>query len=126
MNMDWGPVTIIAAVALGGAIGAVLRYAVGHTVDNTSFPWGTFLFNIIGCTLLAFMTFSLSGMMSDTMRFFIFTGIFGAFTTMSTFTVETVTLFFDGAMGKALGNVCLNAGTCLLGAFAGRYLALLL
>jgi fluoride exporter len=118
--------TIIACVAVGGAIGAVLRYLLGHYVCSPTFPWGTFLVNIIGCTLLAFLTFSVSGQMSSNMKFFAFTGIFGAFTTMSTFTVETVSLFYDGEMLKSFENVMLNGGACLLGAFAGRYLALLI
>jgi CrcB protein len=124
--MDWGPFTIIMAVAAGGAIGAVLRYLVGHAVDNGEFPWGTFAVNFIGCTLLALLVFSLGDIMSNTMKFFVFTGIFGAFTTMSTFSLETVTLFYNGEMLKALENVLLNGGVCLLGAVVGRYVALMI
>jgi fluoride exporter len=124
--MNWDMLTVIACVAIGGAIGATMRYLVGHYVGTSTFPWGTFLVNIIGCTLLALLTFSVSGQMSANMKFFVFTGIFGGFTTMSTFTVETVSLFYDDQMLKALENILLNGGGCLLGAFIGRYLALLI
>lgn len=124
--MNWELISAIICVAIGGAIGAVLRYLVGHYLGSDSFPWGTFAVNIIGCTLLALLTFSISGQMSGSMKLFIFTGIFGAFTTMSTFTVETVSLFYDDQMVKALENILLNGGACLLGAFIGRYAALLI
>jgi len=124
--MNWDVITIIALVAAGGAIGAVLRYCVGHMVDSSQFPWGTLLVNLVGCTLLAFLFFSFGDQMSDTVRYFLFIGVFGAFTTMSTFTLDTVTLFYDGHILSALENVILNGGVCLLGAFLGRYAALLL
>ncbi|MDD2410260.1 MAG: CrcB family protein [Candidatus Methanomethylophilaceae archaeon] len=123
--MNWDMPTVIACVAAGGAIGAVLRYLVGHYVCTSEFPWGTFLVNIVGCTLLTFVAFSFSGYMSKNTVFFLFTGVFGAFTTMSTFTSETVYLFYENEMLRAAWNVVLNGGGCLLGAFAGRFLALL-
>ncbi len=124
--MNWYAVTVIAFVAVGGAIGAVLRYAAGHIIDSSQFPWSTFVVNLTGCLLLALIFFAFGDRMSGNAQFFLFTGVFGAFTTMSTFTLETVNLFFDGRMPAALGNILLNGGGCLLGAFAGRYLALLL
>ena len=124
--MNWDMPTVIACVAAGGAIGAVLRYLVGHYVCTSEFPWGTFLVNIVGCTLLTFVAFSFSGYMSKNTVFFLFTGVFGAFTTMSTFTSETVYLFYENEMLRAAWNVVLNGGGCLLGAFIGRALSLLM
>lgn len=124
--MNWDMLTVVACVAAGGAIGAVLRYLVGHYMGTSAFPWSTFLINIIGCTLLTFIAFSFSGHMSKNTVFFLFTGVFGAFTTMSTFTSETVYLFYDNEIMKAAWNVVLNGGGCLLGAFIGRALSLLM
>lgn len=123
--MNWDMATVIACVAAGGAIGAILRYLVGHYICTSAFPWSTFLVNIIGCTLLTFIAFSFSDQLSKNTVFFLFTGVFGAFTTMSTFTSETVYLFYENEMMKAACNVALNGGGCLLGAFAGRFFALM-
>ncbi|MGE0014717.1 MAG: CrcB family protein [Candidatus Methanomethylophilaceae archaeon] len=66
-----------------------------------------------------------SGVAPDKMPF-LFTGVFGASTTMSTFTSETVYLFYDNEMLKAAWNAVLNGRGCLLGAFAGRFFLALL
>ena len=112
-------------VAIGGAIGAVLRYVIGYYVDSSQFPWATFAVNIVGSFLLAFLTFWYTGISAET-KLFLFTGLFGAFTTMSTFSLETVSLFFDGRVGTAAMNFVCNTGLCVVGAAAGRYIALAL
>ena len=122
--MEWNAVYLFLAVAFGGAIGATLRYAVYRTVD-TQFPWATFIVNIIGCTLAAFIMFRFSGNMDELSRTMIFVGIFGAFTTMSTFSIDTVKLFIGEEYMSAVCNVFMNAIICVAGAFAGRWLALL-
>jgi len=120
--MDVGLAEGILLVAAGGAIGAVLRFSIGLAVDSSHFPWATFIVNVIGAFLLSLITFSYGGITTET-RLFLFTGIFGAFTTMSTFSVETVSMFFDGRMGDALLNFILNPCLCVLGAVAGRMIA---
>ena len=110
----------IALVALGGAIGAVLRFTVGQVVDSSQFPWATFIVNITGSFLLALITFSFTGLSTET-RLFLFTGLFGAFTTMSTFSLETTQMLFDGKTLEAGINIFLNAGLCVLGSIRGRY-----
>ena len=112
--------TEILLVALGGAIGAVLRFSVGQFIDSSQFPWATFTVNIIGSFMMAFIMFAYTGMSLET-RLFLFTGLIGAFTTMSTFTLDTVGLFFDGRAWQAGLNVILNAGLCVVGAAIGRY-----
>ena len=112
--------TEILLVALGGAIGAVLRFSVGQFIDSSQFPWATFTVNIIGSFMMAFIMFAYTGMSLET-RLFLFTGLIGAFTTMSTFTLDTVGLFFDGRVGQAGLNVILNSGLCVIGAAIGRY-----
>ena len=112
--------TEILLVALGGAIGAVLRFSVGQFIDSSQFPWATFTVNIIGSFMMAFIMFAYTGMSLET-RLFLFTGLIGAFTTMSTFTLDTGGLFFDGRVWQAGLNVILNAGLCVVGAAIGRY-----
>lgn len=111
-------------VAAGGAIGAVLRFSVYKAVE-TDFPWATFIVNIVGCCLASFLMFRYGVDMNSTLKTFMFVGIFGAFTTMSTFSIDTVKLMAAGTMGYAVANIVLNAGCCVAGAIAGRYVALL-
>lgn len=112
-------------VAIGGAIGAAARFGTGRIIDSTTFPWATFAVNIIGSFLLALLTFGWTDIPSET-RLLLFTGFFGAFTTMSTFSVETVTMLSDGNFAKAALNFIANPCTCVLGAVAGRFVALAL
>jgi len=110
-------------VALGGAIGAVLRYAVIKVVDDSQFPWAIFIVNIIGCTLASFLLFR---NIDEMMTAFLIVGILGAFTTLSAFTNNTVVMLYDQEYLKFCLNVLLNVGVCLIGAIIGRYLALAL
>ena len=112
------------AVAAGGAVGAVLRFSVYKTVD-ASFPWATFIVNIVGCVLASFLMFRYGIDMQSTLRSFVFVGLFGAFTTMSTFSIDTVNLLVDGSYAGAVVNIVLNSIVCVIGAVCGRYLALL-
>lgn len=115
--------TAILCVAAGGAIGAVLRYLAYRYID-TEFPWATFIVNLVGCTLSAFIFFKI-GSFDENVRLFIFIGFFGAFTTMSTFSLDTVKMFANELYVDALLNFILNAVLCVGGAFLGRWLALL-
>ena len=112
------------AVAAGGAIGAMLRYSVYRVVE-TGFPWATFIVNITGCMLASYLMFSNGDLSTGTWRLFLFVGLFGAFTTMSTFSIETVGLLADGETLSATANIVLNSVVCVMGAAIGRHLALL-
>lgn len=126
--MNWEDLSTVAYLALGGAVGTVLRYGVSRLFDSSQFPWGTFVVNFLGSFMLALLFFQLLNGpgISTAVRLFLFVGVFGAFTTMSTFTVDTVSLFVNGELGLATINVLLNAFLCLGGAFAGRSLSTLL
>ena len=75
-------------VALGGAVGAVLRYLLSSI--NTSFPWGTFVVNVLGSLLIGlFVGLVSKGVLSPEMKLLMVTGFCGGFTTFSTFANES-------------------------------------
>ncbi|MED3623805.1 fluoride efflux transporter FluC [Neobacillus thermocopriae] len=86
-------------VGLAGMLGAILRYLVGMMIfTNSPFPFSTFIINIIGSFLLAWLTTNIFKRLSispDTATI-VGTGLVGSFTTFSTLSVETVELFQNG------------------------------
>tara|TARA_B110001452_G_scaffold265525_1_gene270337 strand:+ start:1301 stop:1672 length:372 start_codon:yes stop_codon:yes gene_type:complete len=90
-------------VALGGAIGATLRYVVGEWVSVDSFPYATLSVNLIGSFLLGVLAVGLAqNILSVNMALLLGTGVLGAFTTMSTFSVETIQMFDQGRGSSAI------------------------
>ena len=82
-------------VALGGAVGSVLRYLLSGI--NTSFPWGTFAVNILGSLLIGLLVGLVSkGVLSPEMKLLMVTGFCGVFTTFSTFVNESFGMMKDG------------------------------
>ena len=77
----------------GGAIGAVLRYAVGQMLIHDRFPFSTLVVNVVGSFVLGLVVFS--GLDSD-VAVFVGTGVCGSFTTYSSFSVQTVRLWEEG------------------------------
>lgn len=84
------------ALIIGGSLGTLSRYFVGYYCNahfGMTFPYGTFLVNIIGSFLIGiFFALSEPFNISHTMRLFIFTGFFGGFTTFSAFSLDTMHL----------------------------------
>lgn len=96
-------------VAFGGAIGAGLRYAVGEWISTDSFPYATLSVNLIGSFLLGVLAVGLAqNLVSTNMALLLGTGVLGAFTTMSTFSVETVEMFDNGHGSSAMIYVVLT------------------
>ena len=106
-------------IAAGGATGACLRYFVTTSVDSLfgkHMPFGTLTANVVGSFALALLYgFIERHDLSDSpYRALIGVGLLGAFTTFSTFSVETLTLLENGLWLKAAANVFLNVGACLI------------
>lgn len=100
----------VAVVAIGGALGAVARYAVTLLVARFwlgAFPLATFLINISGSFILGFFTtFVVEKTSLDPLwRLLVATGFVGAYTTFSTFEYETQSLTETGATMIAVANV---------------------
>ncbi len=99
-------------IALGGALGAVLRYVISeipYRYFSPTFPYGTLLVNLLGAFIIG-MLFELSRRINipSDWRVFVFIGIIGAFTTFSTFALETVNLVRDSEYIPALWNILIT------------------
>lgn len=110
----------IGLVALGGALGAALRYAVSEFFSSDSFPYATLSVNLVGSFLLGILAVGLAqNLLSNNMALLLGTGVLGAFTTMSTFSVETIQMFDQGdstsAMAYVLITMALSPVLALLG-----------
>jgi len=104
------------AVAIGGAVGATLRFAVSEWVGT---PQGTLVVNALGSLLLGVCMAALANeMISEEMTLLLGTGILGAFTTMSAFSVETIEMWSDDQT-KAIGYVLVTMILCPLLAYTG-------
>jgi CrcB protein len=115
----------VLAIALGGAVGAALRYVLASSVSlwlGQSFPYGTLAVNILGSFLIGLMSEALlleRAGLAVAFRAGILVGVFGSLTTFSTFAFETLYLWQQGEWASALLNLALNAGLCLAAVLAG-------
>jgi fluoride exporter len=104
--------TSLVYIALGGAIGSVLRFVLSggvHVWTNSTLPWGTFVVNLVGSFLAGFFwRFFEQMLLPAHMRPFIFIGVLGGFTTFSSYMLETLSLCRDGQYLAACGNVLLH------------------
>lgn len=111
-------------VALGGALGAVLRYAVSLLPYRGGFPLLTLFTNAAGAVLIGFLaeTAALHGL-SENALLFAKTGLCGGFTTFSTFSLESWNLYRAGRGTAAAVYILLSVGLCLAGIALGTLLA---
>ena len=110
----------IVYVALGGAMGAVLRYLAAL---GLSFPFATLVVNVLGSLAMgaAFVVLSQKGL--ERWMPFVMTGLLGGFTTYSAFSLDALRLYEAGQIAGALTYVLGTVTLCILGCFLGVILA---
>ncbi|MEL6641437.1 MAG: fluoride efflux transporter CrcB [Pseudomonadota bacterium] len=110
----------VLSVALGGAMGAVMRYLVGLAV---AFPFGTLTVNVIGSLAIGLIwhSFTVKGMHGWLP--FVMTGVLGGFTTFSAFSLDTLRLVDDGRLAAAGGYVMASVLFSLAACAAGVWIA---
>ena len=114
-------------IASGGALGAVLRYLMVtgvHRMAGGQLPWGTFGVNVVGSLAIGVLWgIAERSPLSPGAAAFLLIGVLGAFTTFSTFALETVDLYREGRHIAAFVNVLLSNAVCLAAAFGGLKLS---
>ena len=117
-------------IALGSALGGVLRYWCSGLVARAfgeTFPWGTIVVNVVGSLLIGLFA-TLSGpdgrLFVGTMaRQFVMLGLLGGFTTFSSFSLQTLNLAQNGEWVQAATNIVGSVLLCLMGVWLGHALA---
>lgn len=114
-------------VAIGGALGSVCRYLVGVGAGRllgAGFPFGTIIVNIVGSFIMGLfielLALKFDG--SEPLRLFVAVGILGGFTTLSSFSLDTIVLFERGAVAAAAVYVGASIALSLAALVAGLHL----
>lgn len=116
----------LVSVAVGGAVGAVARYAISSaivTVVRTGYPWGTFLVNAVGCFLIGLLMAGATRLHQPDLQAMLITGFLGALTTFSTFSLEAILLFEARSYLSASLYVVLSLVVGIAAVLAGGGLA---
>lgn len=119
-------------VMLGGALGGVARVLLNETVTRllgSDFPWGTLVVNVSGALLIGTLAaIAMVGvtLLTPTAWSFLAIGVLGSYTTVSSFSLQTLTLLHRGARAAALANVLLSVCLCVGAAALGFGLGALL
>jgi CrcB protein len=118
---------VFAAIAAGGALGAPARYEVAQVIHvaKDTFPWATFWTNVSGSFALGFLLILVIERFPPTryVQPFFATGFLGAFTTFSTFAVETDLLIKDGHTGVGVAYALASLAAGFAAVWAGMLLA---
>jgi CrcB protein len=117
---------IAVLVAIGGGLGAVLRYWIGSAVQAGAgpggFPLGTLAVNVVGCLAIGVVSALADrrGDLTAETRAFLVVGVLGGFTTFSAFANDNMYAVRSGAAPIALLNVLSSVGLCLAAVWGGR------
>lgn len=117
------------AVAVGGALGGACRYLATRALDQrlgTVFPWATLLVNITGTFLAGGLAQWLATGQGNLAGLILLAGFCGSYTTVSSWSLQTLALARDGLYGRALANLAATTLAGLLAVAAGVHLARLL
>jgi len=118
-------IAILISVGMGGAIGALMRFLGSFYINKllgASFPYGTLGVNIIGSFIIGFLALYFEQSISPNAKALLVTGMLGALTTFSTFSLESVLMLQQGLYSKALLNIMLNVALALSATMAGMFL----
>lgn len=120
----------VIAIVVGSVLGGCARYFVSGVIARRlgeTFPWGTMTINITGAFLIgifgALATHPGSVLAAPNPWLFAVTGFLGCYTTVSSFSLQTLTLARNGEPVHALGNVVFSVGLCLAAVSCGFLLA---
>jgi CrcB protein len=122
---------VLAAVALGGVLGAEVRYGVGLALPHgpSAFPWSTLLINASGCLLIGVLMVVITELVTPhrLARPLLGVGVLGGYTTFSSATVDTLTLAVAGrpwvAAGYSVATALLAVVACAVGVGGTRLAA---
>ena len=114
----------LAFVAIGGGIGSMLRFWVSGVVGRRygeTFPWGTLAVNLTGAAAIGVLAAVLLAPDGGTVLHRpawegLVIGVLGAYTTVSSFSLQTLALARNGEAGRAVANILLSIGLCLAAA----------
>lgn len=115
-------------IGLGGFVGAILRFVIGAQAQeffkSVTFPTGTLVVNVLGCLVIGGFSYLVEfrGALTPGMRVLLMSGLLGAFTTFSSFSLETLNLLSAGQGWLALGNILANNAIGLAAVWIGRTL----
>ena len=111
-------------VGLGGFVGAILRYWINGWIQSgfLTFPLGTLGVNFIGSLLLALIMYASEyrGLFGEEVRIFMTIGVLGSFTTMSTFSFESMKLLEQSEHMMFVLNLIGTVSLCLLAIYLGK------
>ena len=112
-------------VGLGGALGAIGRYAISMIPIKTEFPFLTLITNILGAVLIGFISGMVGAKQDVSQNTVLFwkTGVCGGFTTFSTFSLEAYELFEKGSNILGLVYAVVSVVSCILGIVCGKKIA---
>jgi len=113
----------IIAIAIGGALGALGRYWIGGLLNNAEhrIPYGTLTCNVVGSFLMGvcFVLILEKSKLSPELRPLLMVGFMGAFTTFSTFSLETIAMLQEGHVMSAAIYILLSVLLCLVALYGG-------
>ena len=114
-------------VMFGGAFGAAARFILSTKVTEkygSVFPYGTLTVNVIGSFLMGFLAMFIAERLAldPLLKLGLFVGFLGAFTTFSTFSMDTLSLFDQGLHMRAITNILMNVLLSVFAVFLGMFI----